>query len=403
MKTSKELEIYIHIPFCVRKCNYCDFLSFAGCDDIHDEYVKTLVKEMKAYAPMFSGREVTSVFIGGGTPSILEPSLMSDISETVFKSFNVSKDVEFTTESNPGTLSDKKLMAYRSAGINRLSMGLQSADNDMLKKLGRIHTYEEFLDNYDKAVKAGFENINVDLISGLPGEKKEGFEKTLRKVIDLRPAHISAYGLIIESGTPFFDKYGEEVESDKRINLPSDEEEREIYYMTRDILKSNEYHQYEISNYALDGYECRHNKGYWTRKEYAGFGLGASSMYEELRYKNTPDMNEYLKVDFEKNAETVKVNALSDPFEEKNEQSLKEIKMLSKEESMSEMMFLGLRMCEGVSKRDFEEAYGTTPGIIYDKEISRFKSEGLLDENNEYIYLTEKGMDLANYVMSAFV
>ncbi len=403
MKTNKELEIYIHIPFCVRKCNYCDFLSFPGCEDIHGEYVRALIREVKAYAGLYGNREVSSVFIGGGTPSILDPALTTDISETVFTSFNVAGDVEFTIESNPGTLSDKKLLSYRTAGINRISMGLQSADNDMLRKLGRIHTYEEFLDNYDKARKAGFENINIDLISGLPGESKDGFEKTLRKVTGLRPEHISSYGLIIEPGTPFFDIYGEEAEAEERKSLPSDEEERAIYYMTRDILKDAGYHQYEISNYALKGYECRHNKGYWTRKEYAGFGLGASSMYEELRYKNTPDIGEYLNADFDKNVQTVMADVSSEPFEERDELALKEIKKLSKEESMSEMMFLGLRLNDGVCKQMFYDAYGMLPKDVYGKEIAKFKAEELLDENDKYVYLTKKGMDLANYVMSAFV
>ena len=290
------------------------------------------------------------------------------------------------------------------AGINRLSIGLQSTDDKILKHLGRIHSYEEFTRNYKNAIDAGFENINIDIMSGLPGQTIQGFKDTLDKVVSLRPKHISAYSLIIEEGTPFYKIYGEGcLKDDSYPSLPSEEDEREIYHLTKEILGENGYKRYEISNYALEGYECGHNTGYWVRDDYLGLGLGASSLYRELRWKNTADFSQYLEADYVKAADTVLKETLSEPFEEKDVLSLCEISRLSKEESMSETMFLGLRLCRGVNLKEFIDTYDVDSESLYGDHIRRMKSENLLTEENGYLRLTEKGTDLANYVMQGFV
>ncbi|WP_289300962.1 radical SAM family heme chaperone HemW, partial [Sporofaciens musculi] len=316
----KELELYIHVPFCIKKCQYCDFLSAPSSKGERQEYAESLCRQIRTYGELAKAYHVVSIFVGGGTPSILDKEQLLGIFDAVRDTFTVDGDAEITIEVNPGTVTEEKLKAYLKAGINRLSIGLQSAKNEELQLLGRIHTYEEFLSTYGLAREMGFGNINVDLMSAIPRQTVEGWERTLKKVLGLRPEHISAYSLIIEEGTPFFERYGKGGHVDE---LPSEEEERRMYWRTAEILRGYGYCRYEISNYALPGYECRHNLGYWNRTEYLGIGTGAASLMDNRRW-----------------------NYGEEPVG------------LSVREQMEEFMFLGLRKMEGVSKAKFEESFG---------------------------------------------
>lgn len=367
-------ELYIHIPFCVRKCAYCDFLSASGSEEAKASYTEALLREIEAVKT--EKREVSSIFVGGGTPSALSPSLMGDIFEKIHKSFSVAPDAEITIEANPGTLSKEKLFLYRNVGINRLSLGLQSPEAAELKSLGRIHTYEEFLESFSLAREAGFQNINVDLMCALPDQTYEGWIRNLRKVAALHPEHISAYSLIIEEGTPF---------AKRKLNLPDEDTEYRMYEDTAGILAEYGYEQYEISNYAKKALACQHNVGYWTRKEYLGLGLGAASLWGNQRFSNTSDFSAYLKD--------------SDSPEKIRENR----ETLSLEDEMSEFMFLGLRMTEGVSKAEFLEGFGTPIESVYGNVLDKYKSVGLLEEKEGRIFLTRAGIHVSNGVMAEFL
>ena len=374
-----ELELYLHIPFCVRKCAYCDFLSSSENGETIENYVEALISEIKAYQALSLNDTVVTIFLGGGTPSVLEGNQMERIFEALHEVFEIAEDAEITVEANPGTVTPEKLSAYRKLGINRISFGLQSADNGELKLLGRIHTYEQFLESYEMVRKAGFTNINIDLISAIPKQTVRSWEETLKRIIRLKPEHISAYSLIIEEGTSFAKLYGEG--SPLERDLPSEEEERLMYEKTEEILDQNGYHRYEISNYAKAGYVCRHNVGYWKRVDYIGFGLGASTLQNPLRYKNTDDLQEYLNRDFSK----------------------KELLVLTKDNQIEETLFLGLRMMEGVSLSAFEEHFHCPLTVIYQREIQKLTEKGLLRMEKDRISLTEKGIDLSNMVLSEFL
>jgi len=376
-----ELELYIHIPFCVRKCAYCDFLSGPQTQEVIDQYVKALISEIKGHNTYAD--TVTSIFLGGGTPSILSGNQMEQIFHAVREQFDMAENAEITIEANPGTVTKEKLDAYRRCGINRISFGLQSANNEELKLLGRIHTYEEFLESFRLAREAVFDNINVDLISAIPKQTLQSFEETLQKVIALNPEHISAYSLIVEDGTPFATLYGEG--GPKEQDLPSEEEERLIYKRTEELLNQFGYHRYEISNYAKPGRECRHNLGYWERKNYLGLGLGSASLMDNVRYKNTDDLDAYLK----------------QAYEPKQIQEQRE--HLSVMEQMEEFMFLGLRKMKGISEKEFETQFGDTLEECYGKQIERFLREGLLERKEGYLKLTRQGIDVSNYVLAEFL
>lgn len=361
----KPLELYIHIPFCIKKCRYCDFLSAPSGAKERQEYVESLCRKIRSYGELAEAYHVVTVFIGGGTPSVLEGAQILNIMDAVRGTFPLDSGAEISIEINPGTVTKEKLRTIKHAGINRLSIGLQSTDNRELKMLGRIHTYEDFLETYEMARKAGFENINVDLISAIPFQSVKSWDKTVEKVAELAPEHISAYSLIIEEGTPFYDRYG----GGKRAGeLPSEEEERLMYEHTRDILEDYGYHRYEISNYARPGYECRHNLGYWNRAEYLGIGTGAASLLCEYR--------------FSEGEEPVK---------------------LSVKEQMEEFMFLGLRKIEGVSKSVFETCFGCKMEHIYGNVLDKSAGEGLLENAEDFVRLTERGIAISNYVLSEFL
>ena len=369
------IEIYIHIPFCVKKCDYCDFLSGPSGPEEQSDYVQALLREIDAVKEG-KGRSVSSIFIGGGTPSVLDAGFIGEILNRIRNKFQIQNDAEITIEANPGTADYGKLQAYRDYGINRLSIGLQSPDDRELKILGRIHNYEQFLETYKKARKAGFDNINVDLMSAIPDQTYKGWEKNLRTVAELEPEHISAFSLIIEEGTPF---------AARQLNLPDEDTEYNMYEATARILKEYGYKQYEISNYAKRGMACRHNVGYWTRQDYLGFGLGASSLYGKERFSNTADRKKYLE------------NSFSPELIREREP------ILSREDEMAEFMFLGLRMTEGVARTDFEQIFGCCIEQIYGDVLKKYESMGLLQEKNGRIFLSRAGIHVSNSVMADFL
>ena len=384
MEKERELELYIHIPFCVRKCNYCDFLSFAADETVQRQYTDALCREIADWEGYGNGI-VSTVFIGGGTPSILPVREMERILDTIYRYARMESETEITMECNPGTADREKLRAWKNSGINRISFGLQSADNRELRMLGRIHTWEDFQENWYLARKEGFENLNVDLMSALPGQSLSSWHKTLSRVLDLEPEHISAYSLIIEEGTPF---YGQFAEADQKRAadepqdlLPSEEEERQMYEDTLTMLAAHGYHRYEISNYARPGRECRHNCGYWTGVPYKGFGLGAASYLHHGRYKNTESMKEYLTA--------------ADP--------VKEWQKLDKSAEMEETMILGLRMMQGVSICEFQNKYEVSIQQIYGDVVAKYTRMGLLKEENGRICLTENGISVSNVILSDFL
>ena len=433
------MELYIHIPFCIRKCAYCDFLSGPADEQTQDRYMVALLREVELAGEMHrnhlrskadlesSGHGNTSqeetvetIFIGGGTPSAVDAEWILRLMEQVKTSFVVAEDAEITMEANPGTLTREKLAMYRQAGINRLSMGLQSTDNGELARLGRIHTYEAFLENYRMARQAGFTNINIDLMSALPGQSIDSYEETLRRVIALEPEHISAYSLIIEEGTPFGERYPERLDGteegsagsvvgrESQWQLPTEEEDRQMYHLTKSILAEAGYHRYEISNYSRPGYECRHNVGYWTGVPYLGLGIGAASYYGGARFSNTREMEEYLQIlrQEELDADSVWQGLRCDK------------ELLSVQDSMEEFMFLGLRLTGGISESDFEKRFGQTMRSVYGMRLEKLEDQGLLSkkkvlcladtedraETEDTIWtLTELGLDVSNSVFAEFL
>lgn len=403
MMSKRELELYIHIPFCARKCAYCDFLSFAVPERTYRDYMDKLIEEIYGQSVCFSDCLVTSIFVGGGTPSILPPELVEELFAVIHECFSVAENAEITIEANPGTLTMEKLEVYRESKINRISLGLQSADDHELKFLGRIHTFDDFLKSYQRARQAGFTNISVDLMSALPGQNAHSWKNTLRKVTMLKPEHISAYSLMIEEGTLFYEWYGEEggkkdvplrsiIPGDGRNRrmelppLPDEDTDREIYHLTGSILGAQGYERYEISNYARAGYECRHNIGYWTGVDYLGLGLGASSYIGGFRYHNVTDLREYLALDLKKAGAAAR-----------------DIKELSLEEKMEEFMFLGLRMMRGVSGNDFLGRFGRNMWKLYAPVFEKLENWKLIEVNPPWVRLTSQGIDISNRVFSEFL
>lgn len=373
----QEIELYIHIPFCVKKCAYCDFLSGPADYEHKRKYLDALLKEIRGYKNIqqISNYMVTSIFFGGGTPSIFQGEWICQIMDAVKQTFTLKSDAEVTIEANPGTVDEEKLNLYKKAGINRISFGCQSADNGELNVLGRIHTWEAFLDSYAVARRCGFDNINVDLMSGLPGQTVSSWEQTLEKVIRLEPEHISAYSLIVEEGTPFY-------EMADKLNLPDEDAERTMYERTGEILKKYGYEQYEISNYARAGYECQHNIGYWTGRAYLGLGLGASSLFGEKRFSNTIDMMEYLEQ--------------SGQIEKLRRDSM----MLTKENKMEEFMILGLRMNRGVSEAEFEKRFKISIDTVYGEILNKYEQSGHLRRKQGWISFTRKGISVSNPILA---
>ena len=416
----RKISIYIHIPFCIRKCLYCDFLSAPSTPDCIEQYVRALEAEIR-FSPDLNGLtgaeipddpeiQVDTVFLGGGTPSLLTPDQLERILTAVRESYRVQDGAEISMEVNPGTADLERLQAYRGAGINRLSIGVQSVDDAELALLGRIHRAGQAEKIFREARRAGFDNINIDLMSALPGQTADKWEQNLRTVCEWGPEHISAYSLIIEEGTPF-------AEMDL-LPLPSEEEDRLMYHRTQTVLAEYGYQRYEISNYARPGRACRHNCGYWTGHEYLGLGLGASSLIGDRRFKVTASMPEYLR--------RIRLAASGrccgpDSLDTKSaglesigpecfgtesirpDSYYEDIQQLTLRDRMEEFMFLGLRLTEGVSEAEFRRRFGNPVDAVYGPVLARHTDGGLLERTGDRIRLTEKGLDLANYVMSDFL
>lgn len=373
------MELYLHMPFCVRKCAYCDFLSFPSGAKTQRMYAKRLMEDIDVMGKRYGEIPVETIFIGGGTPSVPDSGLIVEIMEHVRHAFHVADGAEISMEANPGTVTREKLTDYRKAGINRLSFGLQSANDRELKLLGRIHTWAEFLESFTLARECGFANLNIDLMSALPGQTCESWKETLSRVTNLDPEHISAYSLIIEEGTPFGERYGSE---EGRKLLTDEDSEREMYHETKRFLKDCGYERYEISNYAKPGRECRHNIGYWTGVPYLGLGLGASSYLDGCRFTVNPDMKQYL---------------------EEKPGMFTDIEKLTKKDMEEEFFYVGLRMTAGVSLSEFERRFGISAKEVYPGLMETFVKEKAARFEGDRFVLTDYGLDVSNYIMAQFL
>lgn len=370
----KYISLYIHIPFCRAKCAYCDFKSFPGLESKAEEYKNAIIKEINAFN---CDSTVKSIFIGGGTPSAVDSSVICGIMGAIGKKFYIYSDAEITIEINPGTVDEQKLRAYRSAGINRISIGMQAWQDRLLKSLGRIHNNEEFLRCYDMVRKTTFDNVNIDMMFALPNQSFEDWCETLENAVALKPEHFSAYSLIIEEGTPFYNMYM------AGSLKPVDEElDRKMYYYVCDYLAEKGYNQYEISNFAAKGRECIHNTVYWRRSDYKGFGLAAASLINNVRYKNTENLNEYLSGNYIDHSCT---------------------EALDKQDCMAEFMFLGMRCTKGISEGDFLKNFGCPIDSIYGSQLKKFEKQGLIERKDGSICLTRRGIDISNMVFCEFL
>ncbi len=372
----REVGVYVHIPFCKSKCAYCDFLSYEGKNDKVQEYIVKLKNEIENVAKeKLQNCEIDTIYIGGGTPSYIDEKHIVEILEKLNEVLNIKENVEITIEVNPGTVSLEKLQKYYNAGINRLSIGLQSTNNSLLKTIGRIHTYEKFEETYSLARQEGFKNINVDLMIGLPNEKIKDVESDLINIIEKNPEHISVYSLILEEGTKL-----EQMIKDNKLKLPDEKLERKMYWLVKNKLEEAGYKHYEISNFAKQGYESNHNTNCWKQKEYIGFGLAAHSYFESTRYSNTDNLEDYLK-NYKKIVHEVQ----------------------NKEMQMKEFMLLGLRKIEGIKISEFKEKFVANPIYEYREILNKLVKQDLVEVDIDSIYLTKKGIDLANIVWEEFI
>lgn len=387
----------------MQKCVYCDFLSAPAGEDVKRKYIEALVCEINItcglYNDRLSGYQVKTIFFGGGTPSAVKPEYIRDIMKCLNEHFDIAEGAEVTIECNPGTLDINKADIYRECGINRISFGLQSADNTELKMLGRIHTFEQFKESLSIAEKAGFDNINVDIMSALPGQTMESYKRTVEKVLECNVKHISAYSLIVEEGTPLYDRLDTDYPE-----LPDEDTERQMYYYTQDSFASAGYVHYEISNYARPGYECMHNISYWERTDYLGFGIGAASLFEEIRHTNITDINMYIdKCGGMINAGSCMDNNVTAGNYNRLYEIYDDIQKLSLNDRMEEFMFLGLRKIGGISKAEFEKTFSKNIADVYGKVIQENVLNGLLVDDGDVIKLTDRGVDISNVVMAEFL
>jgi oxygen-independent coproporphyrinogen-3 oxidase len=371
------LGLYLHIPFCIKKCSYCDFLSFGGTEkEVHATYVKALVRDIEQYGELYRNKYyVDTIFIGGGTPSLIDEDLMVELAQAIKDRFDVAEDVEFTIESNPKTLTEGKLDTYLNLGINRLSIGAQSFDDGLLSYMGRIHSSHDILNQYELARKCGFQNINLDLMSAIPGQSMEMWLQTMDTAMTLKPEHISFYSLQLEEGTPFFSMF--EAGSLKEID---DELDRSMYHESLRRLKENGYHHYEISNAALTGRSCRHNLKYWSFEDYLGLGLGAHSFVEGMRFSKITDLDRYIK-----NPQV--------EWEHKN----------TREDNISEYMITGMRKMSGIDMEDFKIRFKMPLESLFGELLKKYQNDGLIDISDGWLCFTEKGIDISNKVLAEFV
>ena len=385
----KELGIYIHIPFCKQKCYYCDFVSFSNKEEHIEKYVETLKREIDSYD--LSKYNITTIYIGGGTPSRIPSEkiqkVLEKVKEKITKNQTKWEDIEITIELNPGTVDEEKIKRYKKIGINRLSIGLQSTNDKLLKEIGRIHTFEDFKTTYQLAKKVGFENINIDLMIGLPNQTISDVKDSLNQIIKLNPTHVSVYSLIVEENTKM-----EKLINNKELQLPDEELERQMYWYVKNTLELNGYNHYEISNFAKKGKESKHNLNCWEQKEYIGFGIAAYSYLNSVRYGNTSDIEKYINVEEFLN---------SSELEESGIRIVDEVQSL--DDKRKEYMLLGLRKIEGVSIQEFKEKFVENPIFLFRKEFEDLVNEKLVAIDGDYIRLTNKGLDLANIVWEKFV
>ena len=375
---NKHIGIYIHIPFCKQKCYYCDFVSYCNKDNLIEKYIQAVKKEIQLQEII---KEIDTIYIGGGTPSYIEAKYIKEILEEI-KTKNISKEAEITIEVNPGTVTLDKLQEYKNCGINRLSIGLQSTQNNLLKTIGRIHNFEEFLETYKMARKVGFKNINVDLMLGLPNQKISDLKESLEKVLELKPEHISVYSLIVEENTPIADK----IEKNELI-LPEEETERNMYWYVKNTLELNGFHHYEISNFAKKGFESKHNLNCWEQQEYIGIGTAAHSYVENVRYSNTENLEKYI-----------------DNIEQGTPENNKIIHEVQNEnDKKKEFMLLGLRKIDGIKISEFKKVFGDNPIYLFRNELKKLSDEELIEIDDDIIRLTNKGIDLANLVWEEFI
>ena len=388
-----KIGIYVHIPFCKKKCSYCDFVSFDNKQNCIDKYIKCLENEITSKSKLLYKEKndlannyiIDTIYIGGGTPSFIDEKYINDILTTIKQNFTIDTNCEITIEINPGTVTENKLDVYKKLGINRISIGLQSTNNKLLKQIGRIHTYEDFLDTYRLALSKGFNNINVDLILALPGQTIEILKDSVNKIIALNPKHISVYSLILEDGTVMKEEY-----DNNRIVLPSDDLERKMYWMVKNKLEQNGFVHYEISNFSKEGYKSKHNLNCWNQHEYLGFGLAAHSYFDKKRYCNTDNLNEYIKYINGLNS----INVLNS-MDDRNGIEILEIQNI--EDTEKEFMLLGLRISE------FKNKFGENPIYVFKDQFDKLVNKKLIEIDLDSIKLTNKGLDLANKVWEEFI
>ena len=394
----KPLSIYVHIPFCKHKCMYCDFLSFDNeTNSKKIQYVNALMSEIRMYKPYADRYSVKTIYIGGGTPTTLDEALISNILKTINNIFNVDRFAEITIEANPGTIKYMDLLAYRELGINRLSIGLQSADDDMLRLLGRIHNYEEFENGFDAARRAGFKNISVDVMSGLPGQDMHTLVDTLTRVTELGPEHISVYSLQVEEGTMLSQR------PDILDMLPDENTERSMYTMTKKVLKAAGYNRYEVSNYSKPGMESRHNTVYWMGGQYIGIGIGAASYFKGERFKNISNLDNYIEICEDIREELTKETDRVRLYDSATAILREDVQTIYVDSRMEEFMYLGLRMTNGISRKDFQERFNRDVFEVYGDPINKYSTDGYIIVDDDRIRLSDKGIDVSNYILADFI
>ncbi len=394
----KPLSIYIHIPFCKHKCMYCDFLSFANeTVTTQIQYINALMNEINLYKPYADRYIVKTIYIGGGTPSILDEALIGNVLDHIREVFKVDRFAEITIEANPGTIKYTDLLMFRDKGINRISIGLQSSDDDLLRLLGRIHTFDDFLGGFDAARRAGFENINVDIMSGLPGQDMHTLVDTLTRVTELNPEHISVYSLQVEEGTPI------SMRPDILRTIPDENLDRAMYAMTKKVLRTAGYRRYEISNYSRKGYESRHNTVYWTGGQYIGLGVGAASFFKGERFSNITNLANYIEICEDIREEIIKETDPVRLYDSATSILRENVQIMFIDSRIEEFMYLGLRMTDGISRAEFQERFKRDMFEIYAEPINKYIDSGYMEMNGDRIRLTDKGLDVSNYILADFI
>ncbi len=394
----KPLSIYVHIPFCKHKCMYCDFLSFDNQTNSKKiQYINALMSEIRMYKPFADRYSVKTIYIGGGTPSTLDEAMIGNVLNTIKHIFKVDRFPEITIEVNPGTIKYTDLLAYREYGINRLSIGLQSADDEILKLIGRIHNYDEFVEGFEAARRAGFENISVDAMSGLPGQDMHTMVDTLTRIAELGPEHVSVYSLQVEKGTQLSQR------PDILDMLPDENTDRHMYHMTKKVLRGAGYNRYEISNYSKPGYESRHNMVYWTGGQYIGLGIGAASYFKGERFNNIKNMDDYIEICEDIREELTKDTDRVRLYESAASILRKDVQTIYIESRMEEFMYLGLRMINGISRQEFQDRFSRDVFEIYGDVINKYAEQGFIAVDDNRVRLTDRGIDVSNYILADFI